>query len=180
MSNNSEISYLVSNYDIENKFHHSTNIKIMVYSDLSRYSSILQLLKSNKSACFILLRTSNNSGHWTVLTRNGNTITYFDSYGKGPDKEMQYVENRASLGENVLYLSKLIQTIPEGYTFQFNKTQFQSKRQNVNTCGKWCTVFTKIIFEGLTLEDFKNRINQLKAQYKVSLDQLVCDLFDAF
>jgi hypothetical protein len=112
-----ELEYLVSNHDIMNKFHGQRKlIKIIIYSELSAYKSILDLLPYNKCACFILLRTSDNSGHWTCIVKNNQDICYFDSYGVGVDGELKNIglDVIYSLGENDQLMSGLIQTIGDG------------------------------------------------------------------
>lgn len=177
-----ELEYLVSNHDIENKFNHSKNVIVMIYSQLKNVTSIFDVLKKPLSACFILLRTSDNGGHWTVLVRNKNNIYYFDSYGIKPDGEFRNIPlyQQLELDENQRYLTNLINGIPSDYTFTYNNMQLQQYKNNVNTCGKWTTVFTKCIFYGLSMEEFQSRFKMLKKKYKTSYDILICVLWDAF
>jgi hypothetical protein len=165
MSKNiTKLSYLVSNFDIEKAFKHN-DINIITYSELKDYNDITQLLPSDKYACFILIQTSNNSGHWTVITRYNNTISYFDSYGIKPDGELKNISEsqRYMLGENQHYLVKLLNNIP--FKITYNKHDLQSRDENINTCGKWCIAFTKAIFDGLTLNDFYEGIQYLRTIY---------------
>jgi hypothetical protein len=182
MENKNELSYLVSNINIENKFNHSKAIKVIIYSDLQNYNNIYDLLDRNICACFILLRTSTNSGHWTSLVRYYKNIYYFDSYGIGPDGELSRISKnlKYQLGETDKYLTKLIQTITSDYTFSYNNIQFQQYSININTCGKWCVVITKTLFLGMTLIQFQNKMKELKNEYKTTYDDLICVLYDAF
>lgn len=110
----SELSYLVSNNDIKKKLKEKGfQIKIMVYSELQDKQNMMELLPVDKCCCFILLRTSENMGHWTVLCRNSNDIYYFDSYGIGVDGEMTNIsaQIRYDLGESTDALSRLVETI---------------------------------------------------------------------
>lgn len=179
--NPNESSYLVSNIDIEKKFKHD-DIDIIIYSHLNDYEYLLELLNKSICAVFILLKTSENSGHWTVIVKYNENIYYFDSYGVKPDGELKFINSsmRSELNENNNILTKLIHGIPSSYNFTYNKVQFQSHENNINTCGKWTTVFTKCIFHGLTLSDFITRMKQLKQQYDISYDNLVDILWDAF
>jgi hypothetical protein len=161
---NKELSYLVSNIDLERKFKTSNSrIKIEVYPELNQINNILDLLPGNICACFILLKTSENSGHWTCLCRSDNMIYYMDSYGVKPDGELSNIKPglQYQLHENSKALTRLIRTIPKGFVFSYNNIQFQQYDANVNTCGKWCDVFCKCIFHGLTLEQFQQRLKQL-------------------
>lgn len=109
MSNKSSLAYLVSNFDIEDAFK-GDSINIITYPELKDYDNITELLPNNLCACFILIRTSNNSGHWTVAARRNNTISYFDSYGIKPDGELKNIPDsqRYELGEEEHYLVKLL------------------------------------------------------------------------
>jgi hypothetical protein len=182
MENKNELSYLVSNINIENKFNHSKAIKVIIYSDLQHYNDIYDLLDKNICACFILLRTSTNSGHWTSLVRYYKNIYYIDSYGVKPDGELSRISKnlRYQLGETDKYLTKLIQTITSDYTFSYNNIQFQQYLPDINTCGKWCVVITKCIFLGMTLIQFQNKMKELKNEYKTTYDDLICILYDSF
>lgn len=182
-----ELSYMVSNFDIMKKTRYSnTSVKIIVYSQLEQISDLLQLLPKPLSSCFILIRTSDNSGHWTCICRNYNNIYYFDSYGVKPDGELKNINNdeRLILDESKPLLSILVRQLPKAIKFKYNNIQFQSyfKENNypVNTCGKWTTVFTNCIFNGLTLNQFQTRINQIQALTHLSFDELICLLYDSF
>jgi hypothetical protein len=160
----SSLAYLVSNFDIEAAFKHD-DINIITYSELKDYTSITQLLPTNKCACFILIRTSNQSGHWTVITRYNNTISYFDSYGIKPDGELKNIPNsqRYELGEDQHYLINLLKDTQ--FKITYNTHDLQSRDENINTCGKWCVAFTKAIFEGLTVDDFYDGIQYIRSVY---------------
>ena len=84
-----DLAYLVSNIDLQKKFK-ATPDKIMIklYPELNDTEDIMDILPSDVCVCFILLKTSEQSGHWTCLCRNGNCIYYFDSYGVAPDGEL--------------------------------------------------------------------------------------------
>ena len=175
-----DLAYLVSNIDLQKKFKITPDqIMIKIYPDLNDVEDIMDILPSEICVCFILLKTSEQSGHWTCLVRNNNLIYYFDSYGVAPDGELSKISPgiRYELHENQRALTRLIRTIPSGYTFSYDSKQFQQYSSSVNTCGKWCEVFAKCIFKGLTLKDFQNRMESLKEQYHTSFDQLVCILW---
>eukprot|EP01040_Poterioochromonas_malhamensis_P018552 gene18552-21693_t len=151
-----ELEYLVSNYDIENQFDHSKNIKILLYSDLNDINELTDLVPFTSSACFILLKTSENSGHWICIARDENMIYYFDSYGVKPDGELSRISSgaRYMLHENQKALTRLIRTIPKNMNFEYNKTRFQKYSPSINTCGKWTTIFSKCVLQGMTLKEF--------------------------
>lgn len=177
---NKDLAYLVSNIDLERKFKATPDqIMIVIYPELNDVEDIMKLLPSDTCACFILLKTSAESGHWTCLCRKDNYIYYFDSYGVSPDGELSRISPgvRYELHENEHSLTRLIKTVPHGFTFSYNNTQFQEYSSSINTCGKWICAFAKCIFKGLTLQEFQERMESLKEEYHVSYDKLVCVLW---
>ena len=160
-----DLHYFVSNYDIEDKFK-GTNIVIITYPELAGYNNIKELLPEEISACFILIETSDNTGHWTVVARYYDRIYYFDSYGVKPDGELTHISKslRYQLGEDHHYLLNLLsKTDMQVY---YNNFQYQSYHADINTCGKWCVVFTKAVFAGVTLKGFESGMKHLKEMYE--------------
>ena len=177
---NKDLSYLVSNIDLQKKFKATPDqMKIVLYPDLNDVEDIMSLLPETLCVCFILLKTSEQSGHWTSLCRNNNLIYYFDSYGVAPDGELSNISPglRYELHENQRALTRLIRTIPSGFVFSYNNKKLQQYSPNINTCGKWNYAFAKCVFKGLTLKDFQDRMDLLKKQYNVTFDELVCVLW---
>jgi hypothetical protein len=178
---NKELACLVSNVDLEHKFQSNLKqIKIMVYSQLNDYPNMFLLLPIKVCACFILLRTSDSSGHWTVICRNDDKIYYFDSYGVKPDGELSHISPkiRYELDESNKALTRLIKTIPKWMTFEWNNVEFQKFGPGINTCGKHCYVFTRCVFDGMTLHEYQARLGMLKHEYKCPYDNLICLLYD--
>jgi len=176
-----ELAYLVSNFDLQNKFKSTPNqIMIKLYPELNDIQDIMEILPYDKCACFILLKTSEQSGHWTCLCRNGNKIYYFDSYGVAPDGELSRISAgvRYQLNETERSLTRLLKTIPHGFLFSYNTKQFQEYNPNINTCGKWVESFTKCVFRNITLQQFVERMEGLKDKYHTTFDQLVCMLWN--
>ena len=98
-----DLAYLVSNIDLQKKFKITPDqIMIKIYPDLNDVEDIMNILPSEICVCFILLKTSEQSGHWTCLVRNNNLINYFDSYGVAPDGELSKISPgiRYELHEN--------------------------------------------------------------------------------
>ena len=175
-----ELSYLVSNIDLQRKFKSTLDrMKIKLYPELNDVEDIMTLLPLDVCVCFILLRTSEQSGHWTCLCRNDTYIYYFDSYGVAPDGELTKIAPgvRYQLHKNQRALTRLIRTIPHGFVFSYNNKQFQQYSSNINTCGKWTEVFAKSIFKGLSLNEFQERMDALKKEYRTPFDNLVCLLW---
>ena len=86
--------------------------KILKYSDLSRVSSLFDLLPKVSDYVFILYEDSVNRGHWTLVSRPADGVAeYFDSYGGPPDAPLRWTakERRSALGERQPYLSILLE-----------------------------------------------------------------------
>ena len=189
MNNNNSpdsLEYLVSNIDIQDKF--NQNINIITYKHLIEYKTLMDLLPQKICACFILLKTSFHSGHWTVIVRYYNNIYYFDSYGVKPDGEIKHINPhlRYELGESHKYLTELINK--SKFNVIYNNFQFQSYHEDINTCGKWCTIFAKTIIEGLTLKSFTSGIKNLKniyvkehpSDHSLAFDKIISMLYTTY
>eukprot|EP00981_Chlorochromonas_danica_P009861 scaffold2854_cov215-Ochromonas_danica.AAC.1 len=107
-------------------------------------------------------------------------IYYFDSYGVKPDGELSRISSgvRYMLHENQKALTRLIRTIPKSMNFEYNKTRFQKYSPNINTCGKWTTIFSKCVLQGMTLKEFTSKIRSLSKSENLSYDEVVCLLWD--
>ncbi len=183
---NNELSYMVSNIDIMKKLKQFKKyVNVIIYENLEGKSTIDDILPYDKCCCFILIRTSNDSGHWSVVCRNNTNIYYFDSYGIKPDGELHNIpENqRYILDENRPLLSHLIYTMPLSYNFHYNKTQFQQYTQNngvaINTCGKHCISFVYCVLNDVTLDEYTQRMKQLKDDLNLDYDYIVCLMYNA-
>lgn len=176
MSNPNSLSYLVSNIDITNKIKHK--VKIIQYKDLFKYKTLSKLLPNKVSILVILINTSvNGGGHWTVLIRNDKQLIYFDSYGKGVDQELRYVddEDKQLLHENKPYLSELIKK--SKFSLEQNNIAFQKKQKNVDTCGKFVIYLCNGFLSGLNLQEIQNLLIETKKETGISYDKIVTNYF---
>lgn len=111
----------------------------VLYSNLSRYSNIDQLL-GNEGYAIVLYQTSSiSSGHYVAITRNAmGKYRYCDSYGlPNPDTELQYTPFDQPLPK---YLTKLL----AGTGYESNTFDYQRKNPGVSTCGRWSAIFCKL------------------------------------
>ena len=68
---NKDLAYLVSNIDLQRKFKSTpSQMKIMLYPELNDKEDIMDILPSKICVCFILLKTSEQSCHWTSQCNN--------------------------------------------------------------------------------------------------------------
>lgn len=144
------MDYSLSDNDLLKALDNKCNI--IKYSDMVHVKNIDQLLK-NYNCCIILYEEKPYIGHWCVLTKNKNTIEFFDSYGMKPD---QYIYDLTPSERETLnaypYLSKLL--LNSDYKLTFNEIPLQAKKNNVNTCGRWALL--RSIFYDVDLYKFCN------------------------
>ena len=67
------MEYFVNNYDILKIF---PNCKIVKYADLDQYETIYDLLPNPMDFVFLLTESELNSGHWTLIIRDGTKFEY--------------------------------------------------------------------------------------------------------
>jgi hypothetical protein len=127
-----DIDYSLSDKDIQDILEPDT--KVFQYSDLKQVKNINDIF-DKEGRCIMLYTTGPSYGHWINMIKRGNKrIDYFDSYGKAPDAFIDelYIEGQTKpqpLLTELLRNSK----IPVYY----NTYDFQSKKGNVATCGRW-------------------------------------------
>lgn len=156
------------------------NSRIILVSDLSKYKTIEKLLPTDKSHIFLLYQNSPNMGHWVLLSRYGNTIEYFDSYGGYIDHPYTWTDlkTRKMLGEGVPYLTILLKDTP--YDVIWNGFDFQDKKNmKISTCGRHCVFRLKTILNNnLGLNDYIKMMKKLKIKSKLSYDEIVSDFIN--
>lgn len=176
---NETIKKSISDQDLERYFNKSIYKKIISFGDLRKYTSIDKFLPKPKDFIILLIETSKNVGHWVCLTKNHDTITFFDSYGYFPGDELKFVDadKRVQLHEDHNYLLDLIKQ--SRYKFDYNNIKYQSFKTNVNDCGRWVILYLILFNEkDITLKGFHQFITQKTKQLKLSNDQLVSYLIE--
>lgn len=140
----------LSNFDILEKVDNMA--KIELYPNLHKYHDIDELL-GQYNACFILIQSEPNFGHWVLVHRlpNGH-VEFFNSYGGYPDNELKNISKkyRDESNQNYTYLSKLLYDCP--YDIDYNEYCFQKKKKNISTCGRWCIM--RYFLNYVDLDDF--------------------------
>jgi hypothetical protein len=163
--------------DDDIKFYYP-NSKILTYPQLKTYSSIEELLPKNKSYCFLLYLQSENSGHWTLLSRNNNCIEFFCSYGSSPSTPLKWTpENlRKQLKMNIPYLDILLSNTK--MNVKYNPIDYQNKiNLDVSTCGRHCVCrLNTILDDNMKLEEYYNMIQEIKKKTNKSYDDIVSSI----
>ena len=128
--------------------------KVVLYSDLYKYSNLRDLLAPH-GAVFLLYQQRPEYGHWTVLFKQSkDTIEFFDPYGVFPDDELQWTDSgmRNELNMNYPYLTALLYRAPVNYTITYNDHKFQTQGKGINTCGRWCAM--RLALRDQSLKEF--------------------------
>jgi hypothetical protein len=158
---------------------------IIKYSELSKYSTLFDLLPDIHSYCIILYEDSVNTGHWTQVCRPEDGVAaYFDSYGGPPDAPLKWTarDRRVGLGVAQPFLSillgdalreKLVEDV------QYNKRCYQKDgggQLQINDCGRWCVLWTLKMLEGLDLEGFSKFVSKTCRTMRLGPDEMVSTL----
>ena len=152
--------------------------KIMKYAELKDFDCLSKLLpKVDFDYVVILIEEKLNSGHWTCVVRRGKTFTLFDSYGTGIDKELGFVGAgiKRLLGEDEPFISKMLRECSCNADVIDNRTQFQSLKPDVATCGRWTVIFIEMSKMGYSLDEFRNFVFTAAENSSKPTDLLVCD-----
>lgn len=131
--------------------------KVLLYSDLARFSTLEQLL--NPEGVVILYRQTPTFGHWVSLIPGPEIgmISYFDSYGYGIDDLLQEVDPglRVKLGQDTPYLTNLISRAFDRGGLEYcdvNSVEVQSPSEKVASCWGYCVL--RLLWMNLTNKEF--------------------------
>lgn len=121
--------------------------------DLDKYHSIDEMLYPYDQ-CILLYESKPHYGHWCCLTKYGDSLEFFDSYGGFPDEQLDYIDKDFAheSGQDNKYLTQLLLECP--YTLSYNDHVFQKMDPKIATCGKWVAV--RCMLKELPLEVFKD------------------------
>ena len=156
------------------------NCKIIEYNDLADYNEITDLLTKPIDFVIILIETtSDNVGHWVTVLKYGNTIEFFNSYGKAPDVQKNTLISKAKnieFGQTQNYLTNLL--VNSNFNIIYNKLQLQKYTNNSATCGRFvCARLLCLLNHNMDLKRFLEFMIDLKKKSKnKSYDEIVCEL----
>ena len=151
--NKKNISYSLSDKEIQYYLNHLGGGNIIIYKDLLQQPNIDSIFKNN--ICVLLYENKDNFGHWCTLLRypKKKIIEFFDPYGMSVDCELRYIDPQYITFETRMpHLSKLISE--SSYRILVNKTQFQKYGPNINTCGKWVLLRIAAFKKNINLHGF--------------------------
>jgi hypothetical protein len=147
--------------------------KILTYSQLNDYDRIEDLLPEDKDFVFLLIEDSPNKGHWVSVSKYGNTVEFFDSYGGQPDSQLKWnskVKND-KLGQSHKKLTELFNKF--GGRAVYNPIKYQEDAADVNTCGRHSAFRILNMKQGKDLEAYYKDMKRLKNHYGKSFDEIV-------
>jgi hypothetical protein len=113
------------------------NVRILTYPELEK-ETLESLLPTDGIVVILFLTESKTEGHWTSLSRRGDTIEYFDSYGIKPDGERAWLDekHRIALHE----VRPLIHDLLQGHKGPVEYNNKKLQRGSVATCGRHVVV----------------------------------------
>ena len=154
-------------------------VPVLKYSELSKYSSIDQLLPENKSMIIILYQWGENIGHWVCVCKFNNQIIYYDSYGGKPDEPLSWNSKSINneLGQNYQYLKKLFDLCVNEVIY--NPIQYQKLSNDLATCGRHCCIWLLLMSNfNMGLHQYYEFMNQMKKSLNMDYDNIVSYLID--
>ena len=173
--------------DIDIRDNLGQSVKILKYTDLSKYRSITDLLPSKKDYAIILYLDAPNKGHWTCVLRDDCNIYFFCSYGSKVDEPLTWTDcaTRIQLGASVPFLTRMFNSatsgrLRKGFNIYYNPVKYQNENNDINTCGRYCVLLIKQFkkYNHYNLYDFNKYMNTIKKKYGLSYDEIASTLID--
>lgn len=157
----------------------SPDIRIVLYSDIYKYSSLEQLFQSGGNRPIALLyEIQPKYGHWTLLIRhNPGNYEFFDSYGLKPDSELKFIDKgfRSQSDQDHSYLLDFINKASQGGAdTTYSKKAMQSSNPSIATCGRWIALRAR--FSNIPLKEFR----QILSSTDYSPDKIVTGITNMF
>lgn len=158
--------------------------KIITNKELNKYNDIDELF-DNKKYCdsiIMLYLDSPNAGHWVALSKYGDTIEFFDSYGNPPNKVYDFVPSnvRNVLGTGKDKMAELLKKTKKKVIY--NPVKYQEDNKDfidINTCGRHCCFrILKLKNNGMTLPEYYDLMKEAKNQLKLPYDAIVSELIN--
>lgn len=168
-----ELKKMVGESDFVRNLGLDVKNKIMKYSELENYNNIDELIPNKNDYKILLLESKKNVGHWVCLIRTGDTLEFFDSYGKTHKGELKFTKlvNKI-LNQPDDYLTKIMKSSKNPI---FSTLKLQSNNPDVCTCGRH--VICRILTEkaGYDLTAYSKLLNKESKKQSRPIDILMCD-----
>ena len=115
-----------------------------------------------------------DSGHWVCLVVDHfkKKIYFFDPYGAFVDDGLKFLteEFRQNTNQNNRDVGIFMKFMHDkyGYRLYYSQYKYQTLKKNINTCGRWVSLFMRhIIYGGGTEETFKKLVLEQSSKYKI-------------
>jgi len=158
-----------------NEIYRLCGVQPILYSELSNYKTLEQLLaKTKKPYAIILYQTSSKTdGHYNCIGVNGDGCPYhFDPYGF-PDTKIQQLAPYDKKLPN--YIDPLLEAYAKKHNkqYQVNTIDFQSKGGGTADCGRWsglCAILSQFMsFKQMGELFFNNQSSYLRGDNVATL-----------
>lgn len=149
-------------------------IKIISYPQLENYNNIDDIFDSQGRCILLFLTIDETTGHWLCMHKEGDSIHYFDPYGRGVDKDKQWLSKNKlrELNQDKPLLMNLLRA--SGKKVFYNTYEFQEDRKGINTCGRHCTV--RLLYKDLDLYKYYKLIKNSKKTPDEFVSEITFDI----
>jgi hypothetical protein len=154
-----------------------TGVPFVLYPDLQKYKDLDDLL-GEKGAVVVLYETQKNSGHWTLVFRQGKTVEFFDSYNYKPDGEFKFVPDDFRKINDMVFPQLTKMLYDSGYEIHYNNFKLQSNGRNIATCGRH--VITRLRYKDLDINKFYKMLKNISKKTGYNFDEIVTILTNEF
>jgi hypothetical protein len=113
------------------------NVRIMTYPELAK-ETIQSLFPKDGMVVILFLTESKTKGHWTSLSKKGNDVEYFDSYGIKPDGERAWLDKKERISLNEV--RPLIHELLKSHAGPVYYNEKKLQKGSVATCGRHVVV----------------------------------------
>jgi hypothetical protein len=176
------LQHALSDKEISDFFDGKVNI--LKYSELSRYSNINDVL-GKYERCIILFENGEiDNGHWTALVKiylpkRKPYILFADSYGHIMEDEFNWIPKsfqNMSMQKRGILLKLLINQPLDVHYSQYRLQKIGKLDDvNVNTCGRWASMFC--LFNMVSEKQF-SELFRMGQPYGITPDELVCYIYE--
>lgn len=174
-----ELARMLSNEDFVPFFGSDIQDKIMLYSELKNYETILDLFPKPNGFKIILIEQERHVGHWVMMLRIKGNVIFFDSYGLYPDSQLDFISKIKNklLGQSRPEVRRLMKGI-EKYDLKalYSETKYQADGNGVNTCGRWVCIAIHLLYQlQYSLPEMKTILDKVKEETGKPYDIIAVD-----
>jgi hypothetical protein len=168
-----ELKKMASEDDLVRNFGLGVKNKILKYSELENFNTIDELMPEQDDYRILLLESEPSVGHWVCLIRKGDTLEFFDSYGKTHKGELKYIPKfiNRMLNQKDDYLTRIMKSSKNPI---FSTLKLQNSNPDVCTCGRHIIARILCSKAGYDLDDYQKLIKKQTKERDMPADILMC------